>query len=84
LALENGALGFLNALAASAWLALQLVNVTRWLLAHSDGDLPDAIEEIDPQCFELRQKIHHHVAFERTAGKASLCFLGVEHKKCQT
>jgi hypothetical protein len=66
LALENGALGFLNALAASAWLALQLVNVTRWLLAHSDGDLPDAIEEIDPQCFELRQKIHHHVAFERT------------------
>jgi transcriptional regulator GlxA family with amidase domain len=37
------------------------VNVTRWLLAHSDGDLPDAIEEIDPQCFELRQKIHHHV-----------------------
>ena len=54
LALENGALGFLNALAASAWLALQLVNVTRWLLAHSDGDLPDAIEEIDPQCFELR------------------------------
>ena len=60
LALEKDALGFLNALAASAWLALQLVNVTRWL-AHSEGHLPDATEEIDPQCFELWQKIHRSI-----------------------
>ena len=60
LALEKGACGFLNALAASAWLALQLVNVTRWL-ADSEGHLPDVAEEIDPQCFELWQKIHRNI-----------------------
>ena len=60
LALEEGACGFLNALAASAWLALQLVNVTRWL-ADSEGHLPDVAEEIDPQCFELWQKIHRNI-----------------------
>src|SRR5215469_2082218 len=62
LALEDGAGGNLNAIAASAWLTLQLVNVTRWLLAHSKADFPDGLQEIDPKCFELWQRIHQYVA----------------------
>lgn len=62
LALEDGAGGNLNAIAASAWLTLLLVNVTRWSLTLSDGELPDGFQEIDPKCFELWQKIHQYVA----------------------
>jgi len=61
LAFERNAPGSLNAFAASAWLTLLLVNVTRWLtidpglfFAHGKG-------EIDPQCFELWQKIQRQV-----------------------
>ncbi|MEA3145230.1 MAG: hypothetical protein QOI53_651, partial [Verrucomicrobiota bacterium] len=53
--------GCLNALAASAWLTLLLVDVTRWLLTKRNFDFVDGKEEIDPQCFELWQKIHRQV-----------------------
>jgi hypothetical protein len=61
LAFEKGETGFLNAVAASAWLALQLVNVTRWSLENSEVSLAEGRNEIDPQCFELWQKIHRQV-----------------------
>ena len=61
LAFEKGAPGYLSAFAASAWLMLQLVDVTRSLLANSEIDLVDREQEIDPQCFELWQKIHRQV-----------------------
>jgi mannose-6-phosphate isomerase-like protein (cupin superfamily) len=62
LALELGSQAKLNAVAAFAWLTLQLVNVTRWAMAHSKADCPDGLQEIDPQCFELWQRIHRHVS----------------------
>jgi hypothetical protein len=68
LALEDGARGSLNAIAASAWLTLQLVNVTRWLLAQQKADCPDGLQEIDPQCFELWQRIHRHVSEPASPG----------------
>jgi transcriptional regulator GlxA family with amidase domain len=52
----------LNAVAAFAWLTLQLVNVTRWTISYSKTDCPDGLQEIDPQCFELWEKIHRHVS----------------------
>ncbi len=61
LALEKGEAGFLNAFAASAWLTLQLVNVTRWLLENPELGIPNGRDEVDPQCFELWQKIHRQV-----------------------
>jgi hypothetical protein len=61
LALEVGSRAKLNAVAAFAWLTLQLVNVTRWTMAYSKADCPDGLQGIDPQCFELWQKIHRHV-----------------------
>jgi Helix-turn-helix domain/Cupin domain len=68
LALENGAPGFLNTFAASAWLTLQLVSVARWLLANPETGLADERDEIDPQCFELWQKIHRQVARPSSPG----------------
>jgi hypothetical protein len=61
LALEKEAAGFLNAFAASAWLTLQLIDVTRWLLANPEVGLANGRDEIDPQCFELWQRIHRQV-----------------------
>ena len=60
IAFEKAA-GVPGATAASVWLALQLVTVTRWFSAQPDADFVDAREEIDSQCFELWQKIHRHV-----------------------
>lgn len=68
LALEKDAAGFLNALAASAWLTLELVNVTRWLLATPEVEFVDGRDEIDPQCFELWQKIHRQVFQPSSSG----------------
>jgi hypothetical protein len=61
LTFEMGVPGHLSAFAASAWLMLQLVDVTRSLLADSEIELVDREQEIDPQCFELWQKIHRQV-----------------------
>jgi hypothetical protein len=61
LALEKDATGYLGAFAASAWLTLQLVDITRWLSANFEVDLGDGSDEIDPQCFQLWQKIHRQV-----------------------
>jgi helix-turn-helix protein/cupin domain len=68
LAFEKDAPGFLNTIASSAWLTLLLVNVTRWLLANPGLDFVDGKEEIDPQCFELWQKIHRQVFRPVTTG----------------
>lgn len=61
LALEKGGAGFLNVFAASAWLSLQLVEVTRWFLENSETGFVDSKEEIDPQCLELWRKIQQQV-----------------------
>jgi hypothetical protein len=62
LAFEKNEPGSLNAFAACAWLTLLLVSVTRWLASKPELDLAaDGREEVDPQCFELWQKIHRHV-----------------------
>jgi hypothetical protein len=62
LAFEKNEPGSLNAFAACAWLTLLLVNVTRWLVLRPGLDFAaDGEDEIDPQCFELWQKIHRHV-----------------------
>jgi helix-turn-helix protein len=62
LAFEKNEPGSLNAFAACAWLTLLLVNVTRWLVLKPGLDFAaDREEEVDPQCFELWQKIHRHV-----------------------
>jgi hypothetical protein len=68
LAFEKDAPGFLNTIAASAWLTLLLVNVTRWLLTNPGLDFVDGKEEIDPRCFELWQKIHRQVFRPATTG----------------
>lgn len=62
LALEIRSQAKLNAVAAFAWLTLQLVNVTRWAMEHSKTDCLDALQEIDPQCFDLWQRIHQRVS----------------------
>ena len=62
LVLEDGSPRSLHSVAASAWLTLQLVNVTRWLAGLSKTESLDGLQEIDPQCFELWQKIHQHVS----------------------
>ena len=61
LANEKDAPGFLSVFAASAWLTLLLVNVLRWLVVKPEFDFGDGEKEIDPQCFELWQKIHRQV-----------------------
>jgi hypothetical protein len=78
LAFEKGAPGYLSAFAASARLMLQLVDVTRSLLANSEIDLVDREQEIDPQCFELWQKIHRQV-FQPPAGGPMLFGLNPCH-----
>ncbi|MBV9492438.1 MAG: helix-turn-helix transcriptional regulator [Verrucomicrobia bacterium] len=72
IAFEKGVAGFLNATAASVLLALQLVNVTRWFSDHRQADILDGREKLDPQCFELWQKIHQH-AFQ-PASPGPMCF----------
>jgi hypothetical protein len=69
LAFEKNEPGTLNAFAACAWLTLLLVNVTRWLLLKPGlGVAADSREEIDPQCFDLWQKIHRHVSQPSSTG----------------
>jgi hypothetical protein len=62
MAFESATPGFLNAFAASAWLTLLLVHLTRWLtITHPGFDFANGKGEIDPQCFELWQKIRRQV-----------------------
>ena len=68
LAFEREVPGFLNTFAASAWLTLLLVNVTRWLVVDPSLDVADGREDIDPQCFELWQKIHRQVFQPASSG----------------
>jgi hypothetical protein len=49
----------LSAAAASAWLTIQLVNVTQWVSARRDY-LRVSGTEVDLECFELWQKIHRY------------------------
>ena len=49
----------LSAATASAWLTIQLVNVTRWVSARQDN-LSVHGTEVDLQCFELWQKIRRY------------------------
>src|SRR5262249_24932671 len=68
LALEKGATGLLNAFAASSWLTLELVNVTRWVFATPQVGAFDGSDQIDPQCCELWQKIHRQVLQPNSSG----------------
>jgi Helix-turn-helix domain/Cupin domain len=68
MAFEKNAPTFLNALAASAWLTLLLADVTRWLEIEPGPDFVNGKEEIDPQCFELWQKIHRQVCQPASTG----------------
>jgi hypothetical protein len=68
LAFEKDASGFLNAFAASAWLTLLLVSVTRWLVIKPEFEFADGTEEIDPHCFDLWQKIHRQVEQPASTG----------------
>ena len=56
----------LSAAIASAWLTIQLVNVTRWVSARRDN-LSVCGTEVDLQCFELWQKIHRYACHTRSA-----------------
>ena len=62
IALEQSVARPLHATAASVLLALQLIDVSRWFSEHPEIDLVDGRgrEKLDPQCFELWQKIHRH------------------------
>lgn len=66
IAFEKSTQDRLNAAAASAWLTIQLVNVTRWVSARG-GNLSGCEAEVDLQCFELWQKIHRHACQARSA-----------------
>jgi hypothetical protein len=68
LAFERDAPGYLKAFAESAWLMLLLVNMTRWLVVQPGLDFADDHAEIDPQCFELWQKIHRQVFLSPSTG----------------
>jgi hypothetical protein len=59
IAFAKSTLDRLSAAAASAWLTIQLVNVTRWLSARREN-LSICGTEVDLQCFELWQKIHRY------------------------
>lgn len=56
----------LSAAAASAWLTIQLVNVTRWVSTRRDY-LSVCGTEVDLQCFDLWQKIHRYACQVRSA-----------------
>jgi hypothetical protein len=75
---ERRAEGVANQSAASAWLVIQLVNVMRWL-SGQEGQSParpaekaeaavDFKRNMDPQCFDLWQKIHQHALLPNCAG----------------
>jgi hypothetical protein len=78
IAFERVAAGFLNATAASVLLALQLVEVSRWLCARPQTNGVDGMEKLDPQCFELWQKIHRH-AFQPVSPGPMLLSLDPAH-----
>lgn len=75
---EKSTAGFLHATAASVLLALQLIDVTRWFSARQAVDLVEGREKLDPQCFELWQKIHRH-AFQPTSPGPMLFNLNPGH-----
>jgi hypothetical protein len=56
----------LSAATASAWLTIQLVNITRWVSGRKDN-LSVYGGEVDLQCFELWQKIHRYACHTRSA-----------------
>lgn len=76
---RNGAISSHSA--AAAWLMIQLVNVMRWLTRQDDERLVTSTEKVetaaeskgslDPQCFDLWQKIHPH-AFLPTSAEPML------------
>jgi hypothetical protein len=68
IAFENGVAGPLHAAAASALLALQLIDVARWFSADSGIDLVKAREKVDPRCFELWKEIHRHAFLSTSDG----------------
>jgi Helix-turn-helix domain len=68
IAFENGVAGPLHATAASALLALQLIDVARWFSADSGIDLVEAREKVDLQCFELWKEIHRHAFLSTSHG----------------
>jgi hypothetical protein len=68
-ALQKGGFSPVHALAAaSVLLALQLIDVARWFSAHSETDLVEGGEKVDPQCFELRQQIYRHACLSTSHG----------------
>ena len=67
IAFEKGAAGPLHATAASALLALQLIDVARWFSAGSGINLEEPRDKVDPQCFELWKRfIGMHFCRPRT------------------
>jgi len=68
LAFEKDAPGVLNTFAASARLMLLLVKVTRWLTLSRGLEFSEGNREIDPQCFELWQKIRQQVVQPAATG----------------
>ncbi|MBV9999510.1 MAG: AraC family transcriptional regulator [Verrucomicrobia bacterium] len=78
IAFERVAAGFLNATAASVLLALQLIEVSRWLCMHPPTNDVNGMEKLDPQCFELWQKIHRH-AFQPASPGPMLLSLDPAH-----
>ena len=74
---ETSAADVSNHSAASAWLVILLVNVTRWHTgrprqrpAKPAEGIESAIEgkeNLDPQCVDLWQKIHHHALLPTSA-----------------
>jgi hypothetical protein len=78
IAFERVAAGFLNATAASVLLALQLVEVSRWFCVRPKSNGIDGMEKLDPQCFELWQKIHRH-AFQPASPGPMLLSLDPAH-----
>lgn len=66
IAFEKGVYGPLRATAASALLALQLIDVARWFSAGSEVDFVEDGDRADRQCFELWKEIHRH-AFQWTS-----------------
>jgi hypothetical protein len=77
IAFEKSAADASNHPAASAWLVIQLVSVTRWLAGRTgqspiepEVEIESAIElkgNLDPQCFDLWQKIHQHALLPTSA-----------------
>jgi hypothetical protein len=68
IAFEKGVSGPLHVTAASALLALQLIDVTRWFSADSEISFVEDRGKVDPQCFELWKEIHRHAFLSTSHG----------------